>query len=92
MDVVVDVLHAVAVVAIALGAVPELHVGVVRVGNAAHGALVEVALVLPDLLLGLFKVNGLGICAEGGPLASAADHAHQVIPEENEVVEDGHQG
>ena len=58
--VVVNMLHAVAVVAVALGAVAELHIGVVCVGNAAHSALVEVTLPLLDLLLGLLEVDGLG--------------------------------
>ena len=45
MDMVIDVLHAVAVVAVALGTVPELHVGVVRIGDAADRALVELSLI-----------------------------------------------
>ena len=51
---VVDMLHAVAVVAVAFGTVAELHVGVVRVGDAAHGAFVEIALSVLDFLLSLF--------------------------------------
>ena len=71
MDVVVDVVHAVAVIPVALGAVAELHIGVVRVGNAAHSALVGVAAgllgLLLRLLLGLFEVDHIG---RGPPLDS----------------------
>ena len=61
MDMVIDVLHAVAVVAVALGTVPELHVGVVRIGDAADRALVEVAAALLDLLLCLLKLMVWGL-------------------------------
>ena len=54
MHMVVDVLHAVAVIAVALGAVAELHGGVVGVGDAAHGAFMQIAPVLPHLSLGFF--------------------------------------
>ena len=54
MHMVVDMLHAIAVIAVAFGAVAELHVGVVGVGDAAYGAFAEVALALLDVLLGLF--------------------------------------
>ena len=66
---VVDMLHAVAVVAVAFGAVAELHVGVVRVGDAAHGALVEIALPVLDFLLSLFEVDGLRIDPVSSPAA-----------------------
>ena len=46
---VVDVIHAAA----------ELQVGVVGVGAAADGALVEVAFVLPGRFLGVLEVDGL---------------------------------
>lgn len=43
MNVVVDVIHAVAVVADAFGAVAELQIRVVGIGAAADGTLVEIA-------------------------------------------------
>ena len=46
MDVVVNMVGAVAVVAVALGAVAELHLGVAEVGLAAHGTLVVIPLLL----------------------------------------------
>ena len=66
---VVDMLHAVAVVAVAFGTVAELHVGVVRVGDAAHGAFVEIALPVLDFLLSLFEVDGLRIDPVSSPAA-----------------------
>mgnify|MGYP007116391105 CR=1 FL=1 len=58
VDVVVDVVHAVAVVAVALGAVAELHLGVAEVGLAAHGTLVKVLGL--GLGLGVVEVDHLG--------------------------------
>ena len=92
MHVVVDVLRAVAVIAVALGAVPELHVRVIRVRNTADCALMEIAPALLDLLLGLFEVDGLGVGPIDGPLSGPADHRHQIVPEEDKVVQQGHQG
>ena len=83
---VVDVVHAVAVVADALGAVAEFHVGVVGVGDAADGAFVEVALPLLDLFLGFFKIDGLGVHLVGGPVTAPVENGHQVLPEKDEVV------
>ena len=89
---VVDMLHAVAVVAVAFGTVAELHVGVVRVGDAAHGAFVEIALPVLDFLLSLFEVDGLRIDPVSSPAAPPAEDGHQIVPEEDEVVQDGHNG
>ena len=55
MDVVVDVIGTVAVIAVALGAVTKFLVGVVGVGLAADGALVDIALLLLGLLYFLFR-------------------------------------
>ena len=73
MGVVVDVAGAVAVVAGALGTVAELHIRVVLVGDAADGALVEIAPPLAQLLLGLFEVDGLG----GAPALGFGDPARR---------------
>ena len=67
MSVVIDVLHTVAVVAIALGAVAELHIGIVRVGQTADGTFVEISLPLFYILLCLLEVDSLG----GGPVADS---------------------
>ena len=48
----------------------------------------EIPLALLNLFLGLFKVDGLGIGLVGHPLLASVQDAHQVIPEEEEVVED----
>ena len=84
---VVDVVHAVAVVAVALGAVAELHVGVVGVGDAADGALVEVALLLLHVPGGLFEVDGL----PGGLMLHPEDQGGEVGPEEEDIVHQGGQ-
>ena len=59
VNVVVDVLRTVAVIAVALGAVTKFLVGVVGVGLAADSALVDIALLLLGLLGGLLEVDGL---------------------------------
>ena len=92
MGVVVDVLGAVAVVAVAFRAVPEFHIRVVGVGDAAHGTLVEVALALLDLLLRLLEVDGLGAGAVADLLPLPAEQSQQVVPEEEEVVQQGDDG
>ena len=60
MDVVVDVVHAVAVVAVALRAVAELKVRIVGVGSAADGALVAVRPLTGFRLVTLCPI-GLGL-------------------------------
>ena len=89
MHVVIDMLHAIAVIAVAFGAVAELHVGVVGVGDAADGAFVEVALALLDVLLGLFELDGPVVGPVGCPFPTAAQHPRQVLPEEDEIVQNG---
>ena len=88
MDMVIDVLHAVAVVAVALGAVTEFLVGVVGVGLAADGALVDIALLLLGLLGGLLEVDGLA----GGLVFDPAEELEEIVPEEDKVVQNGNQG
>lgn len=67
----VDVLRAVAVIAIAAGAVTKLQAGICGVGLAADGALVDIAFFLIGSARGrtlfgisgfdsLFEINGLG--------------------------------
>jgi len=86
MGVVVDVVGAVAVVAAAFGAVAELHAGVVLIGDAADGALMQISPPFPQLLLGLFEVDGLG----GGPPFGLGEEILEVRPEEDEVVQNRH--
>ena len=59
MLVVVDMLHTVAVVTVAFGAIAELHVGEFRIRFAADGAFVDITLLLIGFAGGLFKINGL---------------------------------
>ena len=88
MHVVEDMLLAVAVVARALGAVAELHVGVVRVCLAADAALVGVALLpllLPDRFAELDRLgSAVGLDLVGLPLEHGG--------EEHEQVQQGHDG
>ena len=61
MHVVVDVLAAVAVVAVALAAITELFIGIFRIGFAAHRTFVGIALIFMHLILLAacpFKVDG----------------------------------
>ena len=88
MAVIVDVIHAVAVVAVALGAVTELHVRVVGISHTADGALVKIALALLHFLLRLFKVDGLRIDPMGGPGLVPVKQTNEIGPEEDQVVED----
>ena len=60
MAVIVDMVHAIAVIAVAFGAVTKFHVGMIRIGHAAHGTFVEITLSGLNVLLSLFKVDGLG--------------------------------
>ena len=64
MDVVVDVVHAVAVVAVALRAVAELKVRIVGVGSAADGAFVAVGALAGFRLVTLCPI-GVGLGARG---------------------------
>ena len=88
MNVVVDVLRTVAVIAVALGAVTKFLVGVVGVGLAADGALVDIALLLLGLLGGLLEVDGLA----GGLVFDPAEELEEIVPEEDKVVQNGNQG
>ena len=95
MLVVEDVVLAEAMVSGAAGAVPELQVGVVRVGPAAHLALVAVApLRLLFLLLadGGLELDGLVAGLVPGPAPAVADLVGDGGPEEHEEVQQGHHG
>lgn len=88
---VIDVLLAVAIRAVALGAVTELHVGVIGVGLAADGAFVEIALLLIDRFGSLFEVDGLGGMPVLVALLAVIEGICKLDPEEDEKVKDGHQ-
>ena len=60
VNMVADMLGAVAVIAAAFGAVAEFQIGVIRVGLAAYGAFVVVTLVLHLFLDRFFIMNGFG--------------------------------
>ena len=75
---VVDMLHAIAVIAVAFGAVAELHVGVVGVGDAADGAFMKISLFFFYIPRGLFKIDGLA----GMLVLDPAKDAGGVLPEE----------
>lgn len=91
MLVVLDMLGAVAVIAVALGAVSELHVGKLSVSFAADGALVDVALFLVSLRRGLLEVDSLRGMPVLVALAAVVNGFSDVGPEEDEEVENGHQ-
>lgn len=85
--VIVDMVDAVAVVAVAAGTVAKFHVGVVCIGDAADCAFVQVALALLYLLLGPLEVDGLGICLALDLLVFAGEDFFQIVPEEDQVVQ-----
>ena len=92
MLVVVDMLHTIAIIAVAFGAVAKLHIGIVGVGLAANGALVDIAFFLIGGLGGLFKVYRLGgMLVLKAPLA-VAQGLGEIPPEEKQKVEDGDDG
>ena len=89
--VVVDMILAIAVVAIAFGAVAKFHVGKVGIGLAAYGAFVDITLLLLSLPGGLLEVHRLlGVLVLIAPLLPPHG-VRQVRPEEEQEVEDGHQ-
>ena len=88
MHVVADVVHTVAVVAVALGAVAEFHGGIHLVGDAAHGAFVDISLGLPRLLLGLLEIDGL----LAGFVLDPAEQAGKIARKEQEIVQNGQNG
>ncbi len=89
---VVDVIRAVAVIAVTLGAVSEFHIGEFGVGLAADGTLMDIALFLIDGLDGFFEIHSLFGMAMLVAFSAIADGIRKLDPEENEKVEDGHQG
>ncbi len=82
-----NVVHAVAVIAVALGAVAEFHVGVVRIGYTTHGTFVEVSFGLLRFFLCFFEVDCLGV----GAVLHTAEQAGEIAGKEQEVVGDGQQ-
>ena len=92
MDVIVDMLRAVAVVAVALGAVAELFVGIVGIGLSAYRALVDIAAGLLGVLGGLLEIHRLPGSPVGGLPFDPAQAGHQIVPEEDQIVQDGHDG
>ena len=95
MLVVEDMVLAEAVVSGAAGAVAEFQVGDIRVGPAADGALVSVALLGLLLLLpadGAFKLDGLMGVPVPGEAPPPVHLVHDVAPEENQEVEEGDDG
>ena len=92
VGVVVDVIDAVAVVAVALGTVTKLHIGVVCICDTAHGTFMKVAFPLLDIFLGLFQINCLRIGLMGNPISATAHKVGQVLPEKDEVIEDSQNG
>ena len=88
MYVVEDVVLAVAVVARALGAVAELHVGIVRVRLAADAALVVVALLLLLLPHRLAELDRLGPAVGLDLIGLPLEHGGKKY----EQVQQGHNG
>ena len=66
----IDMLHTVAVIPVALGTVAELQIGVLRIRFAADGALVDVSLFLIGAFGGLLEIYRLlGVLVLIAPLA-----------------------
>ena len=92
VTVIVDMVHAVAVVAIAFGAVTKFHVWMICIGHAAYGAFVEITLSGLNILLCLFEVDGLGAVPMGEALLLALYTAEQFLAKEQEVVQNSKNG
>jgi len=92
MHMIIDVIHAVAVVAIAAGAVAELQRRVLRIGAAADGALMAVRL-LTGLAAVILRPVGIGLSRSVGifgAMAAITQGIGQDVPdvaaEEQEIV------
>jgi len=57
---IIDMVHAVAVVTVTLGTVAELHIGIVGIGLAAYSAFVDITLFLIGCFGGLLEIHRLG--------------------------------
>ena len=84
-----NMLLAEAVVPRTLGAVAELHTGIILIGDAADGTLMEIAPPLAQLLLCLLEVDGLGGGLVPPPGLGPAQSVRHVLPEEDEEVGQG---
>ena len=90
MLMIVDMLHTVAVIPVALGAVAELQIGVLRIRFAADGALVDVSLFLIGAFGGLLEIHCLlGVLVLIAPLAGGEGFG-KIRPEKDKEVEDSH--
>ena len=88
VNVAVDMVFAEAVVTHAFGTVTEFKIRIIRIRAAADGAFMPVkagGLFPPDLLCRALEVD----C--GGALFIHTEHAEQIVPAEEEEVQDGHQ-
>lgn len=92
VHVIINMLLAVAVGAVALGAVTELRAGIIGVGLAADGAFVEIALFLIDRFGGFFEIDGLGGMLVLVALFSVVDPFGDISPEEDEEVKNSYDG
>ena len=100
MGVIVNMVAAIAVVAVALGAVAELHIRVRHVGFPADGAAVGIGLLLLGGIVYL-EVDDLGLRGSLGlllkkpaqpVLPAQGHHVQHVLAEKQEIVAQGHQG
>lgn len=92
MDVVVDVIGTVAVIAGAFGAVAELKVGIFGIGFAAHSAFVVVSLVFHLFFDCFFIVNGFWRGLMCRPAGGTAQPAQKCFAEKEEEIEQGDNG
>lgn len=89
MLVVVDVVHTVAVIAVTLGAIAELHIRVLRICFAADGALMNISFFFVSCFGGLLKIHRLLGMLVLKTAFSIAEGLHKVCPEEEKEVQDG---
>ena len=90
MLVVVDVIHTVAVIAVTLGAIAELHIRVLRICFAADGALMNISFFFVSCFGGLLKIHRLLGMLVLKPALPIAKGLHKIRPEEDEEIENGH--
>lgn len=91
-------IHAVAVIAVALGAVTKFHIGIVRVRNAAYRTFMQVAVLFLgssdsfDLPLILPEVSGIGADPISRPLLPTPQQIGQIVPEKYKIIQNAYNG
>ena len=92
MHMIVDMIHTVAPIPSAFGAVPELQIRIVRIRPAADTALVQIACPLLGLSGRLLEVDGLMGVLVLELLLLPPQRPQQAVSEEDQIVENGQDG